>query len=366
MKKLFLFLLIIVALKLDAQYITNFANNVNSNETDGTYYYLPRNIVRLDFTIEKKQQIKGRFSSYAKEMLNTEDFINENKTSYHINNINVQTLTEADPNYVFFISVDEKSKDNYGLNLEMTSDGVLKSFGYDEHEVYTSENLSIKNELDYEEYYSEYNYLNIRENDDDDYDEEEVENITKSALTEKEIAQTVIDEIKKLRVAYFDLITGFQEVNYGESIKFMTEKIKEQEEEYLSMFIGETKSHIITKTVYIIPEEDKYSVTLGKFSDSEGFNTKTGETIKINFTNLSSNNNINKLGKDSIEKMTYTNKLFYRNPANVTMQVMLGDDIILEDRLKISQYGNIILLPMSKMKMIFDTNTGQLISVIKE
>lgn len=366
MKKLFLFLFILVALKLDAQYITNFANNVNSNEMNGTYYYLPRNIIRLDFVIEKKQEVKGRFSSFAQEMLNTKDFINENKTSYHIKNINVQTMTEADPNYVFFISVDEKNKDNYGLNFEMTSDGVLKSFGYEEHDVDNSCNIFIDNELDYDETFTDYNYLNIRDEEYDDEDENTEIAVSKTKLTEKEIALTVIDEIKRLRIAYFDLITGFQEVNYGESLNDMTDKILLQEKEYLSMFLGKTNSHIIKKTFYIIPEEGKYSTTIGKFSESEGFNTKTGETVKINYVDLSSNKNINKLGKDSIEKMTYINKLFYRNPANVTMQVMLGDNIILENRLKICQFGNIILLPMSKMKMIFDTNTGQLISVIKE
>lgn len=361
MKKLFLLLFIIVTLKVDAQYVTTFADNIKNNEVDGTYYYIPRSIIRLDFEVEKRQETKGRFSSFAKEMLDTEDFVNENKTSYHIKNINVQTITEADPNYVFFISADEKNKESYNINIEMTAEGIIKSLGYKEHNYNNSDNPSIDNEMDYNEDYSEYNYLNIREEDDDDEGKG-----SKPSMTEKEIAETVIEEIKNLRIAYFDLITGYQEVNYGETINYMTEKIKDLEKEYLSMFLGKINSHTFTKTFYIIPEEGKYSFVLGKFSESDGFSSKAGETVKVNYTNISTSDNINKLGKTQIEDAIYNNKIFYRKPANVSMQIMLGDNIILENRIKISQFGNIMLLPINKMKMIFDTNTGQLISVIKE
>ena len=48
------------------------------------------------------------------------------------------------------------------------------------------------------------------------------------------------------------------------------------------------------------------------------------------------------------------------------MQIMLADNLIFENRLKINQLGNLVLVPMNKMKLIFDTNTGQILSVIKE
>ena len=359
MKKLLLILFVIVSLNLDAQYVTNYAKNVKQTEVDGVFYYLPRNIVRVDFVVEKNQSYKGKYSSFAKEMLNTDTYIKENKTTYSITKVNVSTLTEADPNMVFHIATDDKAKELPKYELAFNNEGIIKSFGYQSIENDTSNtNQDMETVLDYNQP-TEFRYIPIEE---DDTDDEEV----KTKLTDKEVALTIVEEIKKVRVAYFDLITGYQEDNYGKTINYMLDELKNLENEYLSMFVGKTTTETLTKTFYVIPEEGKTSIVLSKFSDTEGFNAKTGESVKINFTDNSSTSAINELTIDEIENTTYNNKLFYRNPANVTMQVLCGDDVVLENRLKISQLGNVILVPINKMRLTFDTNTGQLLSIIKE
>ena len=360
MKKLLLILFVIVSLNLDAQYVTNYAKNVKQTEVDGVFYYLPRNIIRVDFVVEKNQSYKGKYSSFAKEMLNTDAYIKENKTTYRITKVNVSTLTEADPNMVFHIATDDKAKELPKYELAFNNEGIIKSFGYQSIENDTSNtNQDMETVLDYNKP-TEFQYIPLEEDDTDD--EEDV----KTKLTDKEVALTIVEEIKKVRVAYFDLITGYQEVNYGKTINYMLDELKNLENEYLSMFVGKTTTETLTKTFYVIPEEGKTSIVLSKFSDTEGFNAKTGESVKINFTDNSSTSAINELTIDEIENTTYNNKLFYRNPANVTMQVLWGDNIILENRLKISQLGNVILVPINKMRLTFDTNTGQLLSIIKE
>ena len=360
MKKLFLALFVILSLNLDAQYITNHAKNIKQTEIDGLYYHLPRNIIRIDFFVEETHDYKGKYSAYAKELLNTDNYIKENKISYKIINMNISSLTEADPNHVFFISADEKNKENLNVNLELTSDGVIKSLGHKTNSTENTAALSIYDEIKYEDSMTEYNFISIRDEEDDD------EEISERKLTDKETALSIIEEIKNIRLAYLDLITGYQEVNYGTTMNYMVERLKELENEYLSMFLGKTNKLTFTKSFYVIPEEGKNTVILSKFSDTEGFNNKVGENVKINFTDSSSASSINKLSKDEIENMTYNNKIFYRNPANVTMQILLGEDIISQNRLKISQLGNIILLPINKMKLTFDPNSGQILSVIKE
>lgn len=361
MKKLLTLLFVVFTLNANAQYITNFAKNVSSKETDGFYYHLPHNIIKVDFTIEKTQDIKGKYHSFAKEMLNTDKYIKENRTTYSIKGVNINTLTEADPNMVFHIitGTDDKNKESVSLNLELNSEGVISSFGDIVNSTGKTYQACIAdNELPQSKQLTGYHYIPIIDNDDEEESNEK--------MTEEEIALTVIEEIKKLRVAYFDLITGYQEVNYGKTINYMVEQIKELENEYLSMFLGKTSSEIFTQTFYIIPEEGKTSFIISKFSESEGFNNRTGESVKINFVDISSNSNINKLSKDDIETVTYTNKIFYRNPANATMQVLYGEKKISENRLKISQLGSVCLIPINKMKLTFDTNTGQILSIIKE
>ena len=357
MKKLFLILFVIVSLKLDAQYITNYAKNVKQTETDGIYYYLPRNVIRLDFVVEKNQDYKGKYSSYAKEMLNTDNYIKENKTTYKIIKVNVNTLTEADPSMVFHVATDDKAKEAPKYEICFDNDGIIKSFGCQTSLADSSNDVKVDNVLN-ENKILDYQYIVLEDKD----DEEE-----KSKYTDKEIALSILEEIKKLRVAYFDLISGYQEVDYGKTMNYMVEELKALENEYLSMFVGKTNTETFTKTFYVIPNEGENSVVIGKFSNTEGFSaTKTGEVVRINFTDLSKSSVINNLSTDEIQNTTYTNKLFYRNPANVTMQVTCGDKVFYENRLKISQLGNVILLPMNKMRLVFDTNTGQVLSIIKE
>ena len=50
MKKLFLILFVISAFNLNAQYITKHAKNLKKDiNEEGIFYYLPQNIIRIDF-----------------------------------------------------------------------------------------------------------------------------------------------------------------------------------------------------------------------------------------------------------------------------------------------------------------------------
>lgn len=367
MRKLLLILLVIISIKLDAQYVTNLAKNVKQTETNGYYYYLPRNIIRIDFTIEENQEFRGKYSNYAKELLNTDDFIKENKKKYAIIGLDVTTLAEADPNMIFHISTEEKVKETPKIEICLNDNGILKSFGYQDETEDNNDNIQIHEELSIvNELPESYCYIPINENEDSENDDEEGRSSSKTKLTDKEIAISIVEKIKQLRTAYFDLITGYQEVNYGTTINYMIDEIKALENKYLSMFLGYTNKKIVKKTFYIIPEDGKDVITLAKFSEIEGFNSKGGESVKINFTDKSISHNMNKLSKDEIENATYNNKIFYRTPADVTMQISIGDNIIIEKRLKISQLGNITLIPINKMKLSFDTNTGQILSISNE
>lgn len=366
MKKLLVLLFVAFALNANAQYVTNFAKNVNNKETDGFYYHLPRNVVKVDIVVERTQNVKGKYSSFAKELLNTDNYIKENKTTFAIKDVRVNTLTEADPDMVFFVSTiaDEKSKETINVNLALTSEGIIQSFGIKpaKKDCEDEDRIELKaNILPYIEPVSDFYYIPLTEKEDEDE-----ENASDSKLTDKEIAQSIVEEIKKLRVAYFDLITGYQEVNYGNTINYMIDRIKELENEYLAMFLGKTSSQVYTQTFYFTPEDVKNAVAIAKFSDTEGFNSKIGESVKINFTDLAVSPYINKLSKEDIENVAYTNKMFYRNSAKVTMHISLGEKELSENRLTISQFGNVSLIPMNKMKLIFDADSGQVMSISNE
>lgn len=361
MKKLFLLLFLIISLNIKAQYIVNYASNINQNVTDGIYYNLPRNVIRLDFTVESVHEIKGKYSNFAKELLETNNYIKEDDVKYYIKDVAVDVLTETDSEMIFYISTDEKSKDNIELNMRFTSEGNIQSFGIkDDRRDLDSENVSFENRLAQQNTNPDFVYLPLR-----DDEEDEDGNSTDDKMSEKEIAQSIVEEIKKIRLAYFDLISGYQEVNYGNTITYMLEELKKMENEYLALFVGRVEKNDIVKTFYIIPEEGTNNYSIAKFSDKEGFNSKTGDNVRITLQEMSSSN-VKGISEDVIKNTTYNNKMVYREPAYVNMKLMKGDEILIDNRIQISQLGDFILLPINKMKLEFDNVSGRLISVDKE
>ena len=187
MKKLLTLLFVVFTLNANAQYITNFAKNVSSKETDGFYYHLPRNIIKVDFTIEKTQDIKGKYHSFAKEMLNTDKYIKENRTTYSIKGVNINTLTEADPNMVFHIitSADDKNKESVALNMELNSEGVISSFGDIVNPAEkTSHTDMIENKLSCGQQHTDYYYIPIIDIDDEESNVNYVESLQMDVTSE--------------------------------------------------------------------------------------------------------------------------------------------------------------------------------------
>ncbi len=75
--------------------------------------------------------------------------------------------------------------------------------------------------------------------------------------SDKEKANEAAQQILEIREARFHLISGYQEVNYGESMKYMNNQLKELENNYLELFLGKEVKTTDIQTVYYIPKKDK-------------------------------------------------------------------------------------------------------------
>lgn len=364
MKKIFLSLFVILSLNINAQYIVNYAQNVDQNLIDGLYYNLPRNVIRLDFEVEQTIEMKGKYANYTEDLLGIDKYIKDDNTKYNIKNVNISVLTESDNEMTFHISIDDKSKDNHNLYLDLTSEGCISSWGIKREKIILADNDSAStNEIDQYDASREFYYIPLKEDESEELDDKE-SLVSKTKLSEEETAQTIVDEIKKMRLAYLDLITGYQEIDYGNTMSIMLDELKKMEEKYLALFVGKTVKHNFVKTFYIIPEEGTNNYVIGKFSENDGFNSKSGDNVKMLLQIESSD--VNKIDKNTVKNTTYNNKIVYRKPANVDMELIIGNEQILENRVQINQLGDFILLPINKMKLEFDVNNGRLISVMRE
>lgn len=374
MKKLFLLIMLCASFYANAQYITTHAKNDFSKQTDGIYYYLPRNVLRIDIMVEQTDYHKGPLAEYAEQMLGVYDYIRTDGVSYSIKDIKISTITQPDPNLCFQVYVEDKNRDASPLNFNFTPDGVITSFGYRDDMIPADVGLKEKEEHPKEKRPhekdlfpkkdEEVSFIKILMNPDN-----EDENSGLRQLTLEEQAVIAVDNINRIQQAYYDLVTGYQEVNYGNTMKFMVQKTLELKNEYECLFTGKTSKRIIKETIYITPEPGQETVNVARFSSSDGLlpvNAKKGEIIKMQFKNENNFKDVNYLTDEAIKTSNFNNKLLYRIPRNTTVDILLDNEVLASKQVKISQFGVILSCVMNKMKIKFDPNTGQIISISRE
>ncbi len=366
MKKLLLFLSLFASLSLEAQFITTFAKNATETQDDGIYYYLPRNVIRLEFIIEETDYYIGPYAEFATKLLGTTDYIKENKSVFNIQSVDIQTVNDIDPNAVYCISPDEKSKEPLP-NVILNDDGIILALGYDN---VTPVEVLTRNSFN-DNYFNtdkkEVSFIEILDNEvefDDDDDEEEGSGPKK--ITKEDRAKTALEKISKIREAYNDLVSGVQEVSYGNTLPYMIDNVKSIENEYVSLFKGKAIKSTYKKVIYYVPEESQVnaSVSIAKLSSTEGIVDVggKGETIKIQFDSRNSLANINTMSDDA-NNSGQLNKVFYRIPAVTDVKILIGNKVFAEKSLTISQFGTIKTISAKSNKILFNPNTGQIKSV---
>lgn len=369
MKKLFLILLMSASLFSEAQYFTS--STKDASTCDGVVYFLPRNVLKVELTVQETDYHVGPYAEYAKSVFGTDDYIKENKKKFSIQGVDIQVFSQADPEASYWVWLDEKSKDHGTLDFSMTDDGVILSFG-DNVSIegsdigYMTVNQHIElNKTDI----SEVNFMNFiglqhepEENEDED--------VSPKELTKEDKAKQIVENINNIRNLYRDLVSGFQEVSYGSTLNDMATKTKLIEDEYVSLFVGKKETHIYKKVFYVTPKaSDKNGmISIAKISENEGVmdvSAKSGNAIKIQFsTSEPIVSNIANSGSDT-EKTMFNNKLFYRIPALANAKIMCGNDVLAEYYLKISQFGETLTIPINGHGIVFNPNTGQVVRIKK-
>lgn len=358
MKKLFLILAVFASLSLDAQYVTKLAKNAQS-QNEGVFYYLPRNVVRLELTLEETSYYIGPYAEFASQLLGTTDYIRENKTEVNVKDVDIQVGSEIDPDALFFVEFDDKNKEPIP-NFILDKNGMMQAVGYEnlpaDHIMCNS--FDYKN-MEYKESQavSFIEILDIQEDDDDDEDEEEGRKAPKK-MTKEEKAKVALEAIDKIRTAHFDLVSGVQEVAFGNTITYMIDDIKSLENEYVSLFKGKIIKNTYKVCFYVTPEKNQAnnSIWVGKLD--------SGETLKIQFDTKNIAANISPMDNDVINS-GQSNKIFYRIPSMTNAKVTLGNETIVSKTLIISQFGELRLMSTKNNKILFNPNTGQITTVSK-
>ena len=329
-----------------AQYLTTHAKVVMPGQQKGIYYALPRTVLQLDFVIEETELLEGPFSEYV-YLVGADDYIMEDAMEYRIVDVMMSTYAEPDPNATFFVEMNAKKGENTDFHL--TSKGILQGFGMEIPTTIDQPKQVIEpKQIPDQERSFKYQY-GIK------------------GKSREQMAMAAADMITKIREEKIKLLTGFQETAFIlDTYRQMYADLDQMENEYLSLFIGKRIVNKVVKTVYVTPSKEVTSQSIAKFSTEDGFSTGvagSGDVITLQALSLKTTGSINEPSQSAVETISHENKLFYRIPETANVKVIMGSEVLLEQRETIAQYGVFMLVPLGKTKLALDPNTGQIIGM---
>jgi hypothetical protein len=381
MIKYFTVLLMLFLVATNQLYSQMVVTKINDTKLDpdeeGFFYSLPRTGVSVEILVKKTQKIKGPYSEFADKYLGLSQVINMNSTEYEISAIRLSTYNEPDPANYYFVKNSGKKKDRQSLELFLSDRGALIGIGDTRKEENTKKDQEIGSsgfdvpEVANPSLFERVDTVIRRISVDTTTIEQKVFKKISSAKSPEQKAKEAADFVLKLDESMFNLINGYQEVNYEKgTMEYMYKQMDELKNEYLELFKGVFGVTTETYAFNFIPKSslDEQTTTLCKFSLSKGIldkNSPLGDLVQMDIRNLNNLSNI----KLIIEQKSIENKedkgFHYCIPDEANVAVKVGGKILIESQFTINQFGVVTSLPVSSISNLeLFNNTGALKHVI--
>jgi hypothetical protein len=373
-------LLLLMPMALLGQIIVSPAKAGKSPDATGFYYALPHNYVQLDFILEKTQRYKGPYAEYASRILGVDDYVKQDEVRYQIADVIISSYSEPDPNAYYFVEFDERNaRDVRTMVFSMLPDGII--VGADDTEKEPERTTShIEKTLVNADDTQRFHYFaerNLYQRIDTIVRRITIDtttirrNILQSSWVDRnpeQKARAAADHIHRIREARYNLISGYQEINYGQSIVYMDQQLQQLEEEYLSLFLGKEVRTLEEKRFYYLPEKDNGTMqNFLKFSEASGIESLAGrgEAIQIKVETAGNTSQIANDNKN-IGNIRLNNSMYYRMPEYATVSVVLKGNTLGSERMAFSQLGILSVAPLTRARLLFDPETGAIKTVKRD
>ncbi len=360
------FLLFSILYVAQGQYmVTKVSERGTDTSQDGFFYSLPATTLKVDVVYEKIDKIRGPLSDYTSDYLGTSDYIASNSTTYKIIDVNVNHEIIADPEQQFYVQFPTvREKDQKPITFNLSQLGTLLSF--DETSVPTIGQqqppidqtfilLEGDKNFDFKADYNrkkQQDTITRRITIDTVSIERFIFKTTWVDKSDEDKANEAAMQISKIREGRFNLLTGYQEVNYGESMKYMDAQLKKMENQYLELFLGKELKSIERQTIY-------YTPTKGKSGD---ILLDLGNANQL-MINIKTQNSIRNLPATPLEKV---DNIYYRIPEQAIVEVEHNNIIYFRKSFTINQLGVVTTAPLNRTKTQFDPQTGSLRKIVRE
>ena len=348
--------LMMIGVTTYAQFTTTFSKNATPGQQNGLYYSLPLTMLQLDFTIQETVYEKGPLSDYADRYFENEDYVDYNATEYKLLNLEMSSKAAPDPNATFFVTFTVVRGSGKPV-FDVLPNGIIRSVG----------TRGAKDKEEVVECQSEVHLVETPAASKTPLENQVFLPLLTAGKTNAQLAKEVADKIEEIRKDKYFLIRGDVETaSDPETFKAMYAKLDELEQEYLSLFLGKRVTRQIVRTVNVIPDKETTSLTVAKFSETDGLTigaNGSGRDIMVQIEPLGMIASINAPSQSAIELMTYENKVIYRIPEKANVKVSYSGRVLVENCQTINQLGLLLMAPLMDSKLVFDTETGQVVNL---
>ena len=354
-------------------------------EAGGLFYMLPKTGFSFEVKIKKTIKVPGPYVEYATEYLGIEDVISSERVLYELVEIHVKTFNIPDPEQLYYVVYDERqSKDEMDVELLFSGSGIFLGAGASHEMELPASVRYVKSEMPDEDSLNRMFRFLAMENTYVKIDTI-VKRISIDTLTIEDVsfkrsiafmttdqkARKAAEAIMELRKNQHNLLTGYQEVAYSEgTMKFMYNKLRKMENEYLDMFRGKIVQSQSTYYINFIPAGDDLNTWLPifRFTSDNGFELLDEGNGQPVFAKFESENEMMMLDsalEQSESVVDKSKKGFYsRIPLMTDLSLKIGNDSYHLMKTLVPQFGKVTNIPKPYFNISLHPETGTLKSAM--
>ncbi|MDT8309069.1 MAG: DUF4831 family protein [Bacteroidales bacterium] len=355
-----------------------------TSSTGGFYYALPQNALHITCKVVKTKRVKGPYASYAGKYLEIDNVIIGNTVQYALDNIKLTTSSLPDPDQLYYISPAHPDSLSVPGNMLLffSPPGALTGSNPPDTEIKKISLPDNETAFDFSAIFKQFAENNLFETIDTIVEKVELDTITiektvyKKTMVEKSVeqkAKEAAEYITKLKESKYNLLTGYQEVNYAPAtIQFMYDELSSLEQQYIELFTGVIYQSVAYHHYIIVPQpsQENRPIAFCRFSTTDGINDveiNKGELMFVQLQSQKTSSTIqchqNTLVKND-SAMKNQSGIYYRIPAYCDISIFQGNKMIKEYAAIIAQFGAVAALPNNILKFQLDPDTGALKSVV--
>ncbi|PKP15894.1 MAG: hypothetical protein CVU06_15705, partial [Bacteroidetes bacterium HGW-Bacteroidetes-22] len=337
--------------------------------------------IKVTVAVKETELVKGPYAEYADEYLGLKNPVMANGREYDLLDIQVEGVSQPDPTQFYFVEVNEKtSKEDRNLIFSLAENGVLKAVnaGVSTQNEPSTRTTEVKAYLTPSMFPYATSPSQFQKTDTIirivTVDTSTVKKrYFKTSFDEKpseQKAREAADMVARLREGLVNLLTGFQEISYDpNTLKYMTENVKNLREEYVSMFKGLRLEKVQTYTFFVVPEDDKSSmaITICKFSKESGITEQADAKARdITLTFKRDGSTTHLAGYVPKTGAGESAVLYYRIPEAAQVMVKYQNQSYASTSIPISQFGVVVPMPLQRTRIEFNEHTGAIRNVMFE